>query len=128
MPRNMSFMLTTQQIRDRTKTVTRRLKWTHVKPGDILNACVKCQGIKKGEKVQRLCQIRVTDVRREALDKIDDTTDIPWSYAITEVTKEGFPSMSGCEFVTMFCENMKCDSSTEVTRIEFVYVKDGETC
>jgi len=27
MPRNMSFMLTTEQIKNRTKTVTRRLGW-----------------------------------------------------------------------------------------------------
>lgn len=44
MPRNMSFSLTTQQMRDRTKTVTRRKGWEFLRTGDIVNACVKCMG------------------------------------------------------------------------------------
>ena len=67
MPRNMSFMLTTEQIRNRTKTVTRRLGWQFLKTGDVLNACVKCQGLKPGETVERLCQIRVTSVPPRAV-------------------------------------------------------------
>jgi len=46
MPRNISFALTTKQIRNRSKTVTRRLGWLHIKKGDVLNACVKCMGLK----------------------------------------------------------------------------------
>lgn len=34
MPRNMSFALTTSQIRDRSKTVTRRFGWWFLVPGD----------------------------------------------------------------------------------------------
>jgi len=49
--RNMSFFLTTDQIRNKTKTVTRRDGWLFLKPGDIVQACVKCQGLKKGEKI-----------------------------------------------------------------------------
>ena len=52
MPRNMSFSLTTDQVRNRTKTVTRRLGWWKNKHGkrllqvgDIVNACVKCMGL-----------------------------------------------------------------------------------
>jgi len=119
----MSFMLTIDQIKKRTKTVTRRLGWKFLETGDILNACVKCQGLRQGEKIERLCQIRVTDVQMESLDTIDDPTDIPWAYSKTEATKEGFPGMTGSEFVSMFCKNMKCDSSTEVTRIEFEYLE-----
>ena len=34
--RSMSFMLTTQQIRDRTKSVTRRTGWADLQPGTLL--------------------------------------------------------------------------------------------
>ena len=34
--RHMSFALTTKQIKSRTKTVTRRLGWTFLKPGDLI--------------------------------------------------------------------------------------------
>ncbi|QDT07976.1 hypothetical protein K227x_64060 [Rubripirellula lacrimiformis] len=83
MPRNISFALTTQQIRDKTKTVTRRKGWKFLKPGDILNGCVKCMGLRPGEKIERLGQIYVTDVRREPLNLIQDGA-----------AKEGFPEMS----------------------------------
>jgi hypothetical protein len=138
MPRNISFALTTNQIRNRTKTVTRRLKWHFVKVGDILNACVKCQGIKPGEKIERICQIRVVDVRREPLFFMETNDrasrnvrtimsefngrDYPKDYGYTEAIKEGFPSMSGSEFVQMFCENMGGDHDQDVTRIEFEYL------
>jgi hypothetical protein len=118
MPRNISFALTTEQIRNRSKTVTRRLGWKFLKPGDILIACVKCQGIKPGEKIERLCQIRVTDVTFEDLDTLLQSS----GYGEGECEMEGFPNMTGSEFVTMFCENMKCKPETEVTRIEFEYV------
>lgn len=66
MPRNISFALTTEQIRNRTKTVTRRLGWKNLKVGQVLNACVKCMGLKPGEQIQRLGQIRVVDVTFES--------------------------------------------------------------
>ena len=66
--RNMSFALTTEQIRARTKTVTRRLGWEFLKPGDLVQAVVKCQGLKKGEKVEPLAELRIVAVRRESLN------------------------------------------------------------
>jgi hypothetical protein len=45
--RSMSFALTTDQVRARTKTVTRRLGWTFLKAGDRIRAVVRCHG--KGE-------------------------------------------------------------------------------
>ena len=138
MPRNISFALTTDQIRNRTKTVTRRLGWKNLKAGDVLNACVKCMGLKKGEKPERLGQIRVVDVRREPLFFMETNDrasrnvrtimselngrDYPKDYGYTEAIKEGFPSMSGSEFVEMFCENMGGDHNQDVTRIEFEYL------
>ena len=116
MPRNMSFMLTTEQIRNKTKTVTRRLGWKSLKPGTILNACVKCQGLKKGEKIEKICQIRGVDVKRIYL----------WDITDTEVKKEGFPQMNVHDFVRMFKKEMKCPSTQEVTRIEFEYLAGDE--
>ncbi len=129
MPRNMSFALTTDQIRNQSKTVTRRLGWKFLKAGDIVNACVKCMGLKPGEKIQRLGQIRIKDVRREPLEHMETIAEfshLPRSgikdYGHIEAAKEGFPSMTGSEFVKMFCEHMDCIPSDEVTRIEFEYV------
>ena len=119
MPRNISFSLTTNQIRKRTKTVTRRLGWLHIKNGDVLNACVKCMGLKPGEQIERLGQIRVVSVRREPLTSM-------WlePYGTFEAKDEGFPDMTGAEFVLMFCRHMNCEESQDVTRIEFEYVDD----
>lgn len=108
----MSFMLTTDQIRNKTKTVTRRLGWRFLKLGDILNACVKCQGLKKGEKIEKICQIRVTHVCRMPLYTIPHQ----------DTVKEGFPEMSRGDFCLMFADEMKCDLETVVTRIEFEYL------
>ena len=118
MPRNISFSLTTNQISKRAKTVTRRLGWLHIKKGDVLNACVKCMGLKPGEQIERLGQIRVVSVRREPLTSM-------WlePYGTIEAKGEGFPDMTGAEFVLMFCRHMKCVESQEVTRIEFEYVE-----
>jgi hypothetical protein len=117
-PRNISFALTTDQIRNRTKTVTRRLGWKNLKPGQILNACVKCMGLKPGEQIQRLGQIRVVDVTLESLDTMLQSS----GYGRGECEMEGFPGMTGKEFVEMFKSHMKCSDETEVTRIEFEYV------
>lgn len=112
MPRNMSFMLTSDQIRKRTKTVTRRLGWWFLKPGDILNACEKCMGLKKGEKVNKLCQIEIISCKNISLS--------PMSYA--ECSREGFPDMHPSEFIQMFRKEMKCGLNSRVNRIEFRYI------
>jgi hypothetical protein len=134
--RNMSFMLTTDQIRNRTKTVTRRLGWKFLKPGDLIRAVEKCQGLKKGETMKPLAVLRVESVSRERLDRLEAEA----IYGEQECRAEGFPKMSPMEFVSMFCATHKvpdtrawglprakrqpfpmlpCD---EVTRIEFSYV------
>ncbi len=113
MPRNMSFMLTKDQIKNQTKTVTRRKGWNFLKPGDILNACYKCQGLKKGEKVEKLCQIRVLSVSNESLLLIARRG---------ECSKEGFPGIKPYEFVEMFCREMGGDDEQMVNRIEFEYI------
>ncbi len=113
----MSFSLTTDQVRNKTKTVTRRLGWLFLKPGDILNVCVKCQGLKKGAKIEKICQIRVVDVRRERLSDIHSS-----AFSRTELAKEGFPGMTVIEFIRMFRAANKGSLHQWITRIEFEYV------
>jgi hypothetical protein len=124
--RNMSFALTTPQILDRSKTVTRRLGWEALKPGTLVQAVEKAQGLKKGETVRKLAVIRATDVRREPLSRLIDDLD----YGLAEVAKEGFgdhPWVQGSAhgFVELFCNaNRPCEPSWTVTRIEFEYVEE----
>lgn len=116
MPRLMSFALTTKQVRERTKTVTRRRGWAKLKAGDRLTAVVKAMGLAKGEKVERLAEIVVEAVTLEPLDAI--TAD--------DVAREGFPEMSPAEFVAMFCGNMGGKPDQMVRRIQFRYAEGGE--
>ncbi len=114
MPRNMSFALTTEAIRHRAKTVTRRKGWRFLKVGDAVNACVKCQGLKKGERVEKLATLRIVQVRREPLNNILLERD--------GVAREGFPCLTPGEFVEMFRRHMGGGPNQNVTRIEFEYV------
>lgn len=107
--RNISFALTTDQFLDGSKTVTRRLGWISLKPGDVLCAVEKSQGLKKGETVKKLGTIRVVNVRREQLREIEPS----------DCDLEGFPEYGHFEFVAMFCEHNGCHPLTLVTRIEY---------
>lgn len=68
-------MLTKQQINSRAKTVTRRLGWRNLKPGDLLSGVEKGMGLKAGEKVVRLATIRVVSIRFESLRRMTDDLD-----------------------------------------------------
>ena len=123
MPRNISFRYTADQIRDRSKTVTRRLRWRMAKSGEILNACVQLQGLKKGDKVEKICQIRIISTRRERLDDLLISKDnIAPTLGRIEVNKEGFPNLPIEDFIRMFCEINLCERDQFVTRIEFEYI------
>jgi hypothetical protein len=105
-------MHTTEQFLEQTKTVTRRVGWKFLKPGDVLNGCKQCQGLKKGEKVIKLGQIKVVSIKREQLCKITRS----------DIVKEGFSGLTKWEFIAFFCEYMKVTPQTIVTRIEFEYI------
>lgn len=122
--RNISFSITTPQIRARTKDVTRRLGWANLKVGDQLCAVEKGMGLKAGERVVRLCIIEVVDVRFERLDRLaDDYTPQAAAYGLIETRREGFPDWSAHDFVGMFLRTHKgCELNSVVTRIEFKYV------
>lgn len=114
--RVISFSATIPQIQNRTKTVTRRLGWKTLKPGDYLRGVEKAMGLKKGEKAKTIAHVRVVDVRREPLNACTDE----------DAAREGFPDMTGAEFVEFFCKAMGCKPDAEVTRIEFDYLEDGD--
>lgn len=119
--RNISFMLTTRQVRDRTKDVTRRRGWRNLKAGDRLQACEKCQGRRNGKPLVKLCVIEVVNVRREPLLTLLRDP----AYGVAECRREGFPEMAPREFVDMFCGSHKgCLPESDVSRIEFRYVDE----
>lgn len=113
---NMSFALTTPQVRSHEKDVTRRLGWDDLKPGDRVCAVVKGQGIPKGGKVERICVIECVSNRKEMLCAITSA----------EVLREGFKCMSPSDFVKMFCKHTKCEPRDFVNRIEFKYIVPEE--
>lgn len=112
MPRNISFAMTTQQVQDRTKDVTRRFGWWFLKPGDKLCGVKKGMGLKKGEQIERLCQIEVVSVRSEALHVITQA----------DVVREGFPDWTPEQFVKMLVDHYKIDPAKICNRIEFRYL------
>lgn len=114
--RLMSVSLTEQAVRDRTKTVTRRIGWTFLKPGDHLTLCRKVMGRKPDEPIVRIAEVEVVSVRRECLHEI----------TATDVSKEGFDRLSRRGFIEFFTEKMRCTPDTEITRIEWRYLDAGD--
>lgn len=116
MARLMSVSLTEAAVVARTKTVTRRMGWLILKPGDRLTLCRKVMGRKKGEPLVRLVDVEVVSVRRERLDEI----------ALSDLEREGCGDMTTREFVDFFCDSHKgCRPDSTVTRIEWRYVESG---
>ena len=111
--RNMSFSMTTEQVINQTKTVTRRFGWWFLKPGDRVRAVRKAMGLKKGEKIEPLSEIEIVAVRAEALNKITQEDCI----------KEGFSDMNPVQFIDMLCSHYKTvNPQKTVNRIEFKYI------
>ena len=108
----MSFSLTTEQVKNRTKDVTRRNGWWFLKPGDVVNAVEKAMGLKKGEKITRICQIRIISTRPEPLNVITDD----------EVAREGFPDWTRSDFIKMYAKHNRCLDDDSVNRIQFEYL------
>jgi len=116
----MSFSMTTEAFKRREKTVTRRLGWWNLKPGELLQGVEQAQGLRKGEHVKRLHVIRVTDVRQEPLYELP-------AHGPDECAREGFPELTPAEFVEMFCKANRCGPGATVNRVEFEYV-DAAPC
>lgn len=118
MPRNISFAMTIEQIKARTKTITRRFGWLHAKVGDVYQGVEKGMGLKEGEKIVKLAKVRVTAVRREPLNAITQE----------DVIAEGFPDWTPEQFVDFLVGHYRCDPSKECTVITFEYVWHCEIC
>lgn len=110
--RNMSFRLTVEQFKNRTKDVTRRLGWWSLKPGTVVMGVVKGQGLKKGEKVEKLHAIEIVSVRPQPICAITPE----------DVAREGFPDKSCAWFIEMYCKANNCQPSDECNRIEFKHL------
>jgi hypothetical protein len=119
--RIMSFAETIPQMRARTKTVTRRLGWENLKPGDRVLAVEKARGVKVKDR-KAIHVIRCVANGREHLYNCD---------APGEMEKEGFPSMDPMDFIRMFCRinglstaGVYGMAAPIVSRIEFAH--EGE--
>jgi hypothetical protein len=112
MPRNMSFALTTEEFKNKTKTVTRRFGWWFLRPGDQVWGVEKAMGLPKGQKIKRLGLIQIVSSWPEPLNAITPGDCI----------KEGFPHLTPEHFVKMLCELYQCPPDKKINRIEFKYL------
>lgn len=138
MPRRMSVAMTQQQVRDRTKTVTRRKGWwldkhgRHlVKAGDHLVLVDRVMGFKKGERATVLAEVEVVSVRREPLGyvllKRPPSAPRARDYGRDEMVREGFPGMDPLTFVDRyFSKAQGITAAEDVTRIEWRYLDGGD--
>lgn len=117
--RRMSFSATTQQMRNRSKTVTRRHveTWKNLRPGDRLLAVEKAMGLPKGAKQVPLGVIEIVDVRTEPLRFIYQE---PCGASL-----EGFPDWDVHEFVSFFRSKFGGGEDQVVRRIEFRHVEES---
>ncbi|QDV20667.1 hypothetical protein Pan153_53430 [Gimesia panareensis] len=97
-----------------TNYVRRTFGHRDPQPGALMKAAVRIQG----DLGVTTRVIRVVSVRREALSKMEHDPD----YGRWEAELEGWPQLSGAEFVRCFCKKFKVVPATPVTRIEFTYV------
>ncbi len=120
MPRQMSFKLTQDQMRNRTKSVTRRVGWASLKEGDLITAVVQAQGLKLRESPITLGMIKIVGCRAELLSRIIDEPE----YGEREMVLEGFPDMKPEDFVVMLEATNKDANVGIINRIEFEFVED----
>jgi hypothetical protein len=139
----MSVSHTADAVIARRKTVTRRLGWLFLRPGDHLTLCRKVMGRKPGEPLDRLAEVEIVYVWREPLTDMK-ATDIAKEAVPAEAFIPGWwdrglpvvrPSYPEPEvmtdamvdaWVTWFAKTMGCKPDDEVTRIEWRYLTDAE--
>lgn len=126
----MSVSLTEQAVRERRKTVTRRLGWRFLKPGTRLTLCRKVMGRRTGEPLVRIAEVEVIDVRRERLWDITDADIVREGVdpALFEETYTDTGQPTTQAWIAWFCEHMDVMPDAEITRIEWRYTDpDGAT-
>lgn len=113
--RNVSFFHTQEQYRNRTKTETRR-QWGKlwIPVGFQFMGCVKCQGLKKGEKIERIHSSTVVKTCWEHIDMISPES----------VIAEGFPEWSPEQFVEFYCDMNKAYHKQLCARLVFRHDED----
>lgn len=128
MPRLMSVSLTEAAVVRREKTVTRRLGWRMLKPGDQLQLCRKVMGRCRQDgtvdPLVRLALVEVIDVRRERVWDITDDDIVREAVdpdLFDEWWSNGQPTPTS--WVQWFCEQMDCRPDDEITRIEWRYLE-----
>ena len=115
-PTSMGTFRHREQVKARTKDVTRRTGWLRLQTGDVLQPVEKCMGIPKGYSVIRIGgPIRVRSVLREILRRLLDDE----AYGQSECIREGFPDLAPMQFVEFFCSTHRgCTADTELTRAD----------
>ena len=114
--RNMSFAMTTQQARDRTKDVTRRQGWWFLRGGEMVQQVEKGMGLKKGEKVVKIHVIRIVSARSEPIGAITQQ----------DVIREGFPNWTPEQFIRFYCNAHRLTAEDACNRIEFEYLDNAD--
>lgn len=95
-----------------------------MKHGERFVAIERNQGLKKGEKQVVLATLEVEALSQLPLKEItewDEVVDGEFRFN-GDCVLEGFPKLSGQQFIEMFCKSMKCAPETMVYRIQFKYV------
>jgi hypothetical protein len=115
----MSVSLIERAVVERRKTVTRRLGWRFLKPGDRLTLCRKVMGRKPGEPLERLAEVEVISVRREPLSAM---TDADVEREGVDVALEVAGRTEAEAWVGWFAWTMGCSVDDEITRIEWRYL------
>lgn len=115
----MSVSYTERAVRERRKTVTRRLGWRFLKVGDQLTLCQKVMGRRAGEPLVRLAEVEVVDVRREPLNAI---TDADVEREGVDATLEVAGRTEAEAWASWFAWTIGCSVDDEVTRIEWRYL------
>lgn len=125
--RRISFNMTVDAVLSRSKTITRRLGWLNLKPGERLLAVdrlrskdAKVLGVIEMVSVRRekLYDINADDVRREGFD--------PTANIAKPKRGRDLDALRGrLGFINAFCDAMGCAPDAEVTRIEFRYIDEA---
>lgn len=105
-----AFSKTISQMRDRSKTVTRRRHRNLTEPGTRILAIEKGMGLPKGAKHVPIGVIEVVSSRWERLGDITPE----------DIEREGFPGMSREDFFRLF----DGDPHEPVVRVEFRHVEE----
>lgn len=123
--RLMSCSLTTDAVRERRKTVTRRLGWKLLGAGDRLWLCEKVMG-RKGAPLVRLAYVEVVSARRERLWSIDEADVVREGLRHDDSdfaewdAETGYPTP--LSWTQWFCDHMDVMPDDLVTRIEWRYL------